>query len=163
MYKNSNYRNYKGHLFLIASVKSPLLLWMGKLNAKTKSNRQYLNKIYVIYQICKNIWKRRGKLLAKFLKIAKFSGAEISRSMKKEQLREFVQRSKHFLLRDHFIKSHNVFSWWCNNIVRGKLKLVNLVTWRVKWPAASLGEGTSGRLKKVLFTVIYWQLCSQGI
>ena len=33
-------------------------------------------------------------------------------------LREFVQRSKHFPLADHFIDSPNLFSWLCIDIVR---------------------------------------------
>ena len=52
---------------------------------------------------------------------------------------------------DHFINSHNVFVWRCNDIIRGNLRLVTLGTWRVKRPAASLGEETSGGLIKGTF------------
>ena len=75
----------------------------------------------------------------------------------------FFKDQSIFLLGDHFINSHTVFLWWCIDIVSGKLRLVTLWTWRVKRPAASLAEGASGRLIRVLFTVIYWQLCSQRI
>ena len=37
----------------------------------------------------------------------------------KNELIEFVKRSKHFLLGDHFINSHNLISWNCMDIVRG--------------------------------------------
>ena len=56
-------------------------------------------------------------------------------------LREFGRRSKHFLLGDHIINSHNHFSWQHMDIVRGKLMLVtptcnpdtSTYTWTVKW------------------------------
>ena len=49
----------------------------------------------------------------------------------KNELREFDKRSKHFLLGDHFINSHNLVSWQCMDIVRRKLKFVTIGTWRV--------------------------------
>ena len=41
----------------------------------------------------------------------------------KNELRGFDKRSKHFLLSDHFINSHNLISWQCMDIIKGKLKL----------------------------------------
>ena len=49
----------------------------------------------------------------------------------KNELREFDKRSRHFLLGDHFINSHNLISWQCMDIVRRKLLLVTIGTWRV--------------------------------
>ena len=46
----------------------------------------------------------------------------------KNELREFDKRSKHFLLGDHFIHSHNLISWHCMDIVRRKLMLVTIGT-----------------------------------
>ena len=46
----------------------------------------------------------------------------------KNELREFDKRSKHFLLDDHFINSHNLVSWHCMDIVRRKLMLVTIGT-----------------------------------
>ena len=46
----------------------------------------------------------------------------------KNKLREFDKRSKHFLLGDHFINSHNLISWQCMDIVRRKLMLVTIGT-----------------------------------
>ena len=42
----------------------------------------------------------------------------------KNELREFDKRSKHFILGDHFINSHNLISWQCMGIIRRKLMLV---------------------------------------
>ena len=42
----------------------------------------------------------------------------------KNKLREFGRISKHFLLGDYFINSHNHFPWQHMNIVRRKLMLV---------------------------------------
>ena len=42
------------------------------------------------------------------------------------KLREFGRRSKHFLLGDHIMNSHNYFSWQHTDIVRGKLMLVTI-------------------------------------
>ena len=42
------------------------------------------------------------------------------------KLREFGRRSKHFLLGDHIINSHNHFSWQHMDIVRRKLMLVTI-------------------------------------
>ena len=44
----------------------------------------------------------------------------------RNKLREFGRRSKHFLLGDHFINSHNHFSWYHMDIVRRKLILVTI-------------------------------------
>ena len=49
----------------------------------------------------------------------------------KNELREFDKRSKHFLLGDHFINSHNLISWQSMDIVRRKLKFVTIGTQRV--------------------------------
>ena len=46
----------------------------------------------------------------------------------KNKLREFEKRSKQFLLGDHLINSHNLISWHCMDIVRGKLMLVTIGT-----------------------------------
>ena len=46
----------------------------------------------------------------------------------KNELREFDKRSKHFLLGDHFINSHNLISWQCMDIVRRKLMWVTIGT-----------------------------------
>ena len=43
---------------------------------------------------------------------------------KKNKLREFDKRSKHFPLGDYFINSHNLFSWLCFDNVRRKLMFV---------------------------------------
>ena len=50
----------------------------------------------------------------------------------KDELREFDKRSKHFLLGDHFINSHNLISWQCTDIIERKLMLVTIGTSRVK-------------------------------
>ena len=39
----------------------------------------------------------------------------------KNELREFDNRSKHFLFTDHFLNSHNHFSWQHKDIVRRSL------------------------------------------
>ena len=44
----------------------------------------------------------------------------------KSQSREFDKGSKHFFFGDHYINSHNLFSWWCIDSVRRKLMLVTL-------------------------------------
>ena len=49
----------------------------------------------------------------------------------KNELREFDKRSKHFLVGDHFINSHNLISWQCMDIVRRNLMLVTIGTYRV--------------------------------
>ena len=49
----------------------------------------------------------------------------------KNKLREFDNRSKHFLFSDHFFNSHNHFSWQHIEIGRRKLMLVTVVTYRV--------------------------------
>ena len=41
---------------------------------------------------------------------------------------EFDKRSKHFLLDDHPINSHNLISWQSMDIVRRKLMLVTIGT-----------------------------------
>ena len=41
---------------------------------------------------------------------------------------EFDKRSKHFLLDDHSINSHNLISWQSMDIVRRKLMLVTIGT-----------------------------------
>ena len=46
----------------------------------------------------------------------------------KNWLREFVCRSKPFPSGDHFINSHNIFSWLCIYTVKRKLTLVTLGT-----------------------------------
>ena len=46
----------------------------------------------------------------------------------KDKLREFDKRSKHFLLGDNFINSHNLICWPCMDIVRRKLMLVTIGT-----------------------------------
>ena len=43
-------------------------------------------------------------------------------------LREFDKRSRHFLLGDRLIKSHNLISWQCMDIARRKLLLVTIGT-----------------------------------
>ena len=43
-------------------------------------------------------------------------------------LRGFDERSRHFLLSDRFINSHNLISWQCMDIVRRKLMLVTIGT-----------------------------------
>ena len=58
--------------------------------------------------------------------------------------REFDKRSRHFPLGDHFINSYNLISWHCMDIVRRKLTLVTIGTWRVKrWIHA--WEGSSSK------------------
>ena len=42
----------------------------------------------------------------------------------KNELREFDKRSKHSSFGDHFNNSRNLFSWWCNDNVKGKLMLI---------------------------------------
>ena len=46
----------------------------------------------------------------------------------KNVLREFDKRSKHFLLSDHFVNSHNLISWQYMSIVMRKLMLVTVGT-----------------------------------
>ena len=46
----------------------------------------------------------------------------------KNVLRGFDERSRHFLLSDRFINSHNLISWQCMDIVRRKLMLVTIGT-----------------------------------
>ena len=53
MYKNSNYRNYKDHLFLIASVKSSWILCMD--GAKTECKNQNQSTILNLRMQLKNI------------------------------------------------------------------------------------------------------------
>ena len=47
-------------------------------------------------------------------------------------MREFDKRSKHFLLGDYFINSHNQLSWLCIDYCWEKLMFVTFETWRVK-------------------------------
>ena len=109
-------------------------------------------------------WKTENKATGKVFKDSQsFLELRYLAQWRRNSWENLFKDQSIFLLGDHFINSHNVFLWWCIDIVRGKLRLVTLGTWRVKRPAASLGEGTSGRLIKVLFTVIYWQLWSYGI
>ena len=49
----------------------------------------------------------------------------------KNKLREFGKRSKHFLLGDYFVNSHDIFSRLCID-VRRKLMFVTFGTERVK-------------------------------
>ena len=44
----------------------------------------------------------------------------------KTKLREFDERSKHFLLGDQFINSHNQISWQSLDMVGRKLMLVTI-------------------------------------
>ena len=46
----------------------------------------------------------------------------------KNVLREFDKRSRHFLLGDQFINSHNLISWQSLDMVRRKLMLVTIGT-----------------------------------
>ena len=46
----------------------------------------------------------------------------------KNKLREFDERSKHFLLGDQFINSHNQISWQSMDMVRRKLMLDTIGT-----------------------------------
>ena len=46
----------------------------------------------------------------------------------KDKLREFDERSKHFLLDDNFIDSKNLISWPCMDVIRRKLMLVTIGT-----------------------------------
>ena len=46
----------------------------------------------------------------------------------KNKLREFDNRSRHFLCGDHFINSHNLISWQCMDIMRRKLMLITIGT-----------------------------------
>ena len=48
-------------------------------------------------------------------------------------MREFDKRSRHFLFGNHFVDSHNRISWQCTDIVRRKLLLVTIETWRVNY------------------------------
>ena len=50
----------------------------------------------------------------------------------KNKFREFDNRSKHLLYSDHFINSHNHFSWQHADIGSRKLMLVTVGTYRVK-------------------------------
>ena len=52
------------------------------------------------------------------------------------------KRSNHFLFGDHLINSRNHFSWQHKDIVRRKLMLVTLGTWRVKTTIQVLNKHT---------------------
>ena len=49
------------------------------------------------------------------------------------KLGEFDNISKHSPFDDHFTNSYNLFYWFCMNIVRRKMTLVTIGSWRVKW------------------------------
>ena len=76
----------------------------------------------------------------------------------KIQLGEFDSRSKHFLLRDHFINSHHLISWQGMNIVGRKLMLVTFGTWRVKKGARPIGQCAKIRFLSVFKSNCAWLL-----
>ena len=72
-------------------------------------------------------------------------------------LREFYKRSMQFHFGDHFINPHNHISWQCLDIIRRKLMLITIGTWRVK------GSGiTQPFWRRSSLHVTFWHTQNEG-